>query len=34
MIKIKKILKEENLVSEKDNIHLQKITFKTFKRWF
>ena len=34
MIKIKKFLKEENLVSEKDNFHLQKIIFKTFKRWF
>ena len=34
MIKIKKFLKEENLVSEKDNVHLQKIIFKTFKRWF
>ena len=34
MIKINKFLKEENLVSEKDNVNLQKIIFKTFKRWF
>ncbi len=33
MIKIKKILEEENLVSEKDNVHLQQIIFRTFKRW-
>ena len=34
MIKIKKFLKEENLVSEKDNVYLKKIFFKTDKRWF
>ena len=34
MIKIKKFLKEENLVPEKDNVYLKKIIFKTDKRWF
>ena len=33
MIKIIKILEKENLVSEKNNVRMKKIIFRTFKRW-